>query len=295
MSKKIKQVRNSQLHAPHDKLFRASMQYPKVAREFLELHLPESIKKELDFSTITACPNSFIDEDLKLLQSDVLLKALVSGEETYLYVLAEHQSKADPLMSLRLMKYMIKIWDFHCQQFGTKTALPLPIIVPLVFFTGKKKYSAARTLADLCGKNAEVMRNILHEPYPLIDANTMEFIMRNRFKQHLNLELQKIAGNLNHLFLEKNGQLVLELLTYIVNIDDEHRNIQELMDIMHNQLSPNMESEIMSLAKKIKDEGKLEGTFEIAQKMLADGVEPVFVAKYTGLSLDQIKQLDTKK
>ena len=290
---------------PHDKLFRASMQYPEVAREFLELHLPESIKKGLDFTTLVACPNSFIDEELKLLQSDVLLKALVFGEETYLYVLAEHQSKPDPLMPLRLMKYMIKIWDFHCQQFSTKSALPLPVIVPLVFFTGSSQYNVARTLADLCGTNAETMRNILQMPYSLIDANaipeekltsrmwagTMEFIMRNRFKQHLSVELLKIASNLNHLFLEKNGQLVLELLTYIVNVDDEHRTIQELMDIMHSQLSPNVENEIMSLAEKLKDEGAYTKTIEIAKRMLDAGSDIAFVAKVTKLSPDKIKAL----
>ena len=35
----------STLHNPHDKLFRAAMQYPEVAHEFLDMHLPEYIKK----------------------------------------------------------------------------------------------------------------------------------------------------------------------------------------------------------------------------------------------------------
>ena len=300
MKKKIKN--------PHDKLFRASMQYPNVAREFLELHLPEFIKKGLDFSTLITCPNSFIDDELKLLQSDVLLKAMVSGEETYLYVLAEHQSKPDPLMSFRLMKYMIRIWDVHCQQFGTTSPLPLPVIVPLVFFTGNGKYTVARTLADLCGSNAEVMRRILENPHALINVNTipeeqltsrmwagtMEFIMRNRFKQHLSHEIKKIAGNLNHLFLEKNGQLVLELLTYIVNVDDEHRDIQELIDIMHSQLSPDVENEIMTLAEKLRDEGADNKAIEIAKRMLEAGSDIAFVIKVTNLSTAQIKALQKK-
>ena len=101
---------------PHDKLFRASMQYPEVAREFLELHLPEAIKKGLDFDSIITCPNTFIDQDLKLLQSDVLLKATVFNEEAYLYILAEHQSKPDPLMPLRLIKYTTLLLE-HYQTF----------------------------------------------------------------------------------------------------------------------------------------------------------------------------------
>lgn len=305
-------MKKQKIQSPHDKLFRASMQYPEVAREFLELNLPESIKKGLDFSTIVTCPNSFIDEELKLLQSDVLLKALVFGEEAYLYILAEHQSKPDHLMPLRLMKYMTKIWDFHCKQSGTKKSLPLPVIAPLVFFTGKGKYNAAQTLWDLCGSQSETMRNILHTPFPLIDANTvskdiltshlwagtMEVIMQNRFKQHIGHGLQEIAGNLNRLILEKDGQLVLELLTYIVNIDDEHRTIQELVDIIHDHLSPTVEKNIMTLADRLREEGRLEKELEfsqqmleIAQRMLDEGSDIAFVVKVTQLPIDKIKAL----
>ena len=59
------------IHNPHDKLFRAAMQYPEVVREFLEMHLPEQIKKNLEFNNISTCPNTFVDQDLKLVQSDI--------------------------------------------------------------------------------------------------------------------------------------------------------------------------------------------------------------------------------
>lgn len=107
---------------------------------------------------------------------------------------------------------------------------------------------------------------------------------------------------LNHLFLEKNGQLVLELLTYIVNVDDEHRDIQELIDIMHSQLSPDVENEIMTLAEKLRDEGRNEGiakgadnkAIEIAKRMLEAGSDIAFVIKVTNLSTAQIKALQKK-
>lgn len=128
-------------------------------------------------------------------------------------------------------------------------------------------------------------------------SGTMEFIMTNRFKQHPDHEIQKIAGNLNYLMHEKNRQLVLELLSYIVDIDDEHRTIQEFISIIHD-LSPEVEEEIMGLAAKIRDEGKLEGELkkgiEIAQNMLVEGSDPIFVAKVTKLRLDQIKALQKK-
>lgn len=130
-------------HNPHDRLFRAAMQYPQVAREFLDSHLPDEIKVKLDFSSITVCPNSFIDEELKLLQSDVLFKARVAGEEACFYTLVEHQSKPDKMMPFRLLKYMVKIWDSVIKTKGKKNPLPLPVIVPMVFYTGKGSYTRA--------------------------------------------------------------------------------------------------------------------------------------------------------
>ena len=199
------------LNNPHDKLFRAAMQYPKVVREFLEMHCPENIKKNLDFNSISTCPNTFVDQDLKLLQSDVLLKARVLDNETYLYILAEHQSKPDELMPFRLVQYMTKIWDFHIKQ--SKKSLPLPAIFPLVFYTGKGKYTAAHTLWDLCGDQTKIMQHIWTTPFSIIDVNqipettltsrpwagTLEFIMRHRFKQHLIAEFKKIAMNINQM------------------------------------------------------------------------------------------------
>ena len=40
------------IHNPHDKLFKASLKHPEVAKEFLTLYLPTHILKELDLSIL---------------------------------------------------------------------------------------------------------------------------------------------------------------------------------------------------------------------------------------------------
>ena len=300
------------IHHQHDKLFRASMQYPEVAKEFLELHLPESILKQLDLNSIVVCPNSYIDEELQLLQSDVLLKAQISNQETYFYILAEHQKQPDKLMPFRLIKYMIKIWDAHYKEVGKANVLPLSAIFPLVFFTGSGDYNAARTVWDLCGNQHQLMQKIWCSEFTLINVNdipeekltsrywagTVEFIMRNKFRQHLTSEIIKIASNLNHLMHEKDGQLVLELLSYIVSIDDKHRNIQELTNIIHDQLSPEVENEIMTLADRLREEGIEKGShqkeLEIAIKMIEEGMDETLIERITKLSKNKIKELQEK-
>lgn len=293
---------------PHDKLFRASMHHPEVARDFLTTHLPSYIVNKIDFKSIELCPNTFIDEELKLTASDVLIKCSIEGKEGYIYILAEHQSTQDQLMSFRLIKYMTKIWDYHQTHTKKKHTLPFPAVYPIVFYTGNGVYKAPRAIWDLCGDQAELMRQILSEPFQLVDVNTipehaltsrmwsgtMEFLMRHRFRQHIGQELDKISQNINRLMLEEKGQFVLQLLSYIMAVDEEHRTVSELTSIIHDKLSPDVEKEIMSLAEKLREEGELNKSIEIAKNMLAEGSEPVFVAKVTKLSLNQIKTLQKR-
>ena len=187
--------------------------------------------------------------------------------------------------------------------------MPLPLILPLVFYTGGENYTAQRQFWKLFGENSQLMKETLEHPFYLIEvdklpekamtshvfAGTMAFIMRKHFRTHLNQEISKIIGNLNTLEDCEHHRFVLELIKYMLNVDEEHTHINELIGVLHNQLSPAVEKELMSLAEKLieqgMEKGKLEGKLEIAEKMLIEGAEPVFIAKITGLSMEQIKKL----
>jgi recombination-promoting nuclease RpnB len=307
----------STITSPHDKFFRASMAHPELVREFLTAHLPSDVGKKLDVHSLKVLPNTFIDEELKLTASDVLIQCQLDNQKAFLYVLAEHQSTPDPLMPFRLMKYMIKIWDYHRAHHKKKKALPFPAIFPLVFYTGNKDYLAARTLWDLCGDASDIMRHVFQHPFHLINVNklpeqlmltrtwsgTMEFLMRHRVRQHLSQEFKKIAQNINQLILINEDPFVLQLLSYVMAIDDEHRTLSELKNIIQNQLSPNAGDKIMSLAEILKEEGREQGLEQgleqgrweakltMAKKMILNGVELPFVAKITEIPLNDIKKL----
>ena len=303
----------NKVSTPHDKLFRGSMNHPEVARDFLTTHLPTDIVSKIDFNSIVVCPNTFIDEELKLTESDVLIKATMEGQNGYIYILAEHQSTQDPLMPFRLLKYMTRIWDYHQHHGKKKNTLPFPAIIPLVFYTGPTLYKSTRAIWELCGDQSELMRHILSEPFHLIDVNaipesiltsrmwsgTMEFLMRHRFRQHISQELEKVAHSFNQLLLEDKSQFVLQLLSYIMAVDDEHRSTKDLIELMRNKISPKVGDEIVSLAERLieegmekgREEGELTKSFEIARNMLIEGCDLVFVAKITKLPVSRIKEL----
>jgi len=93
----------SSITSPHDKFFKAAMSDIRVAREFFENFLPEDIRQYVDFNKLELCPKSYIDENLKSSESDILYKTQVHKKMGYLYLLAEHQSTADPLMPFHLV------------------------------------------------------------------------------------------------------------------------------------------------------------------------------------------------
>lgn len=316
MSRAFDLKKNADIQNPHDRLFKASLKYPALAREFISTHLPADILKTINLDSIEATSSTFIDEELKLSESDVLLKCLMNNEEGYIYCLFEHQTTQDSLMPFRLLKYLLKIWEYHKVNCDKKDVLPFPVIYPAVFYTGKGTYKKARSIWELCGKHAELMRHILQQPFHLIDVNiipeeeligrklsgTMEFLMRHRFRQYLTEELKKIAQNINSLVLEEEEQFVLQLLNYVMAMDEEHRNISELTAIIHEQLSPEAEGKIMNLADRIKEEGRLEGELEgvlkgkleTAREMLSAGSDAIFIARVTHLPLEKIKALKNK-
>jgi len=311
-------MKNKDIHNPHDKLFRAAMQHPEVAREFLLAHCPPQILKYIDLNTVKVCPNSFIDEELKLLQSDVLLEATLIGSGGTIYILIEHQSWPDPTMPLRTRKYEVKICDSHFAKSKSKSGMPIPLILTIVFYTGKKPYNAPKTLCEMYGDNTELMREINQIQNPVIEvkslaeteliknlySGTMEFIMRPQFRENVTQELPHIAQNLSQLVLEGQGHYVLQLLSYIAAIDNEKRGSHEIIEIIGNNLPSKSGENIVDFAEMLRDEGRQEGwqkglltgaheaNLKTAKQLLIDGVDPVFVVRATGLPIEEIRTLN---
>jgi predicted transposase/invertase (TIGR01784 family) len=298
---------------PYDRLFKTSLQYPEVACEFLEMFLPEDIKRQLDFNSITYCQINFLDEQLNLSQADVLFECKIAKQDAYLYILAEQESEVDALIAFWLMKYMVAIWDWHIKKCGQGNVLPLPPIFPLVFYTGDKRYTACRHLWELFGEHSERMKTILQSPFHLIEANkipeatltshvyagTMGFILRKYFRKHIVAELRKIVDNLNKLEAGGSNRFVVDLLYYLLNVDEGHKNKDELINIIHDKMSPNLEKTMSSLAEKLIAEGErrgemrgaLKNKLETAKEMLLENADLAFIIRVTKLSLEQIRQL----
>ncbi len=120
----------------------------------------ENLVSHIDFSQLTHINRSFISDNLREQESDLVYKVPFQSEskteEVLIYILIEHQSTIDVTMGFRLLFYMTQIWDFQRREWESsntpKSQWRFRPIIPIVFYTGEQRWQTPitfRTLVDL--------------------------------------------------------------------------------------------------------------------------------------------------
>ena len=91
--------------------------------------LPRALADAIDWTATHLEQGSFVDPKLRDSYTDLLFSAKLGEERVLIYLLLEHQSTADALMPLRMLAYMVRIWQRHL---ATTEAPPIPAIIPVV-------------------------------------------------------------------------------------------------------------------------------------------------------------------
>ena len=83
-----------EIYQPHDKLFRAVFSDAREAAALLRASLPDTLRNRFDWTTLTLVDGTFLDDDLRESQSDLLYRVeyVETGQPVSLYLLFEHQS-----------------------------------------------------------------------------------------------------------------------------------------------------------------------------------------------------------
>lgn len=94
-----------EIHHPHDLMVRAVLSDLAEAASLLQTYLPDEVQQGLNWATLKLAEGSFVDEDLRESESDLLYEVeRLSGEDSiWLYLLLEHQSTPDRWMRFRLL------------------------------------------------------------------------------------------------------------------------------------------------------------------------------------------------
>lgn len=282
---------------PHDAVFKTFLSCVETARDFIKIHLPPSLLEICKLDTLRLEPGNFVEDDLRPYFSDILYSLETISGRGYVHVLIEHQSSPDKLMSFRLMRYAVAAMHQHLQA-GYKT---LPLVIPVLFYHGQQSpYKGAMNWLDHFD-DADAARRLYSNAFPLVDITVIpdDEIMQHRSMAALTLvqkhirqrDMVLLLDKLTHLFMlkEMSGQQITVLVNYMVQAG----NTQDVRTLLYElaQRVPQHGEKLMTIAEQLREEGKHIALLDVAKAMLKRGFEIEAIMEMTGLSQDELRQL----
>lgn len=302
------------IHVPHDAYFRRMMADKEVAKSFLQQHLPARIQEVINFDSLEQVPDRFIPKNLRNSICDILYKVEMGHSDGYLYTLIEHQSSNDPLLPLRVWRYMTQIME----KFSIDDKLA-PLVVPLVIYNGKRRFASPEVLDEVIDADPDIVKAVLGEikPFQLIDLNkiedeklrnetwagVMQFAMKHIFKEQIERHLLGFLPIIKKLVLRQTGnnEHFEALINYILNFS-ELENYAELSKLFRNDMLDEQGDMIMTAAYQLQkqgweigvEEGREELREELVINLLQNGVPVDLVAKSANMSLEEVNKISKR-
>ena len=246
---------------PHDAVFKTFMFTPETARDFLEIHLPEPLRKLCNLQTLRLEPTSFIEKSLRAYYSDVLWSVETSDGEGYIYCVIEHQSSAEKNMAFRLMRYATAAMQRHLDKGYDR----VPLVVPLLFYHGETSpYPYSLNWLDEFD-DPQLARQLYTEAFPLVDITIVpdDEIMQHRriallelIQKHIrDRDLIGMVDRITTLLVRgfTNDSQLQTLFNYLLQCGDTSRFTRFIQEIAER--SPLQKERLMTIAERLRQEG----------------------------------------
>jgi len=270
------------VHTPHDHFFRAAMSYPRVAQQFLETYLPEEFKQIVNLDTLSSEKGTYVDEELQSLMVDMLYSVKThDDQESYIYILVEHQSKSDPLMPFRLMKYMFSIMDDHLKKHIGSTTLPL--ICPIVLYNGKNAYRHTTDIFKMFKHHEALARKTFLEPFQLVDlsqipskilaektwSSILLMSLKHIMYRDISNWIEPIMQSMGIVEKEGGSDFLEASCNYILHAGDvgDYRRFSQAV---HDHFSPQLEEKVMAIVQTLEVRAKQAAMQEARQAAMQE-------------------------
>ena len=162
--------------ADHDHSYKLLFSEPELVVDLLRGFVHEDWIARLDFATLEQVGGSFVTDDLRQREDDLIWRVRFGDQWLYVYLLLEFQSTVDRFMAVRLMTYLGLLYQDLIRTEQLTTDGLLPPVLPLVLYNGQRSWSAATDIAELVMPvpgGLERYRPRLH--YLLLDEGRVAF------------------------------------------------------------------------------------------------------------------------
>jgi predicted transposase/invertase (TIGR01784 family) len=135
--------------ANHDNGYKNLFSHASMVADVLRGFVKEDWVQEVDFETLERVEGSYVSEDLRPRETDMLWKVKWRGRSLYVYLLLEFQSRVDRFMAVRLMGYLALLYQDLIRQKALTPSGRLPPVFLLVLYNGTRPWRGALDVADL--------------------------------------------------------------------------------------------------------------------------------------------------
>lgn len=137
------------VHHRHDHSYKLLFSHPEMVKDLLTGFVKEAWVEQLDFSTLEKVSGSYVTEDLRDREDDIIWRVRWGDDWLYVYLLLEFQSSEDTYMAVRIMTYLGLLYQDLIRQKAFTPGGKLPPVLPVVLYNGETRWTAAQNMADL--------------------------------------------------------------------------------------------------------------------------------------------------
>jgi RNase P/RNase MRP subunit POP5 len=192
-------------------------------------------------------------------------------------MLFEHKSFSDPLISLHLLRYMVRIWEHALKQ---GEARPLPPIMPVVIYHGRVQWRVGLEFCNLFNLPGELAGLVPNFRYLLCDLSRYNdeeikgavtlraglLLLKHIFSEDLGERLPEILKLLSSLLEKRSGLEYLEtILRYVASGSDKIRE-EDIESAVREVLRKNGGDIMPTVAEKWIEQGMQQGVEQGMQR-----------------------------
>lgn len=267
------------------------LQNPCNARDLLAL-AGRDLVGLIDTEHMQLVQTTFVKRDYRHVESDIVLvapyrRADRRGQQNLLvYILIEHQSAPDRLMPLRLLDYLVQIYNFQTRHWAKEhrslARVRLQPVLPVVFYTGTRRWDSVGQLIDLIPAGAPfasvtpvfapVFLNLPRIEPEILESTggflgwVLRLVQQRRARpEPFRALLQRVVTHLETMAADQRLRW-LELLSYSLALVYHERDPGE-RSALHHTIETSVATdvdrkELLKMGKTIADQLKEEGARE---------------------------------
>jgi len=135
--------------ADHDPGYKRLFAHREMVADLLAGFIHEPWVKEVELDTLERVSGSYVSDDFREREDDIIWRVRWRGRWLYVYLLLEFQSSVDRFMAIRILVYVGLLYqDLIRAKQLTPDGL-LPPVVPVVLYNGEQNWTAALDVSEL--------------------------------------------------------------------------------------------------------------------------------------------------